>query len=104
VAAVPSNCPHVLTRYAEFRIMPNRQRCGNARKGLGTAGCGIVLTLLVLRVGREDSIDWTAPFQIRIEHLLSNLDRQPVFDFLGRTVQIALDSVKVCWSAFGTVF
>jgi len=60
---VPRLAPHDLRRYAESRTMPNRQRCGHARKGLGTARCGIVLTMPVLRIG--GSSDWTAPFQER---------------------------------------
>jgi integrase len=35
--------PHDLRRYAESRIMPNRQLCGHASKGLDTARYGIVL-------------------------------------------------------------
>src|SRR3984893_6554677 len=51
-AGVPGIAPHDLRRYAESRIMPNRQRCGHARMGLDTARCGIVLAIPVLRVGR----------------------------------------------------
>ena len=55
--------PHDLRRYAESRIMPNRQPCGHARKGLDTALCGIVLTVPVLRAARRTRSDWTPPFQ-----------------------------------------
>ncbi len=54
--------------------MPNRQRCGDASKELGTALSGIVLTMPVMRVGREDS--WTASFSRTIEHV-SNPRRPP---------------------------
>ena len=55
--------PHDLRRYAESRIMPNRQLCGHASKGLDTARYGIVLTMPLLRVGRTTRSDWTARFQ-----------------------------------------
>src|ERR1017187_4293837 len=51
-AGVPGIAPHDCRRYAECRIMPNRQRCGHARMVLDTARCGIVLAMPVLRVGR----------------------------------------------------
>jgi site-specific recombinase XerD len=55
-AGVPGIAPHDLRSYAESRIMPNRKRCGDARRALDTARCGIVLAMPVLRVGRNDPI------------------------------------------------
>jgi site-specific recombinase XerD len=52
VAGISNIAPHDLRRYAECRVMPNRQCCGHARMGLDTARCGIVSAMPVLRVGR----------------------------------------------------
>ena len=66
-AGVPGIAPHDLRRYAESRIMPNRQRCDHAGKAWDTARCGIFLAMPVLRVGRDDrrdgelKMDWTKP-------------------------------------------
>jgi integrase len=67
-ADIPKLAPHHLRRYAEFRTMPNRQRCGHARKALDTVRCGIVLAMPVLRVGRDDPIRLDCAVPRTIEH------------------------------------
>src|SRR5580700_8495708 len=59
---VPGIAPHDLRRYAESRIMPNRNGCGHARKGLDSARCGIVLTMLGQPAGRSTRSNCAAPF------------------------------------------
>ena len=71
-AGVPGIAPHDLRRYAESRIMPNRQRCGHAHKALDTARCGIVLAVAVLRVGRWGLIRLSCAVPGTIEHVLRN--------------------------------
>jgi hypothetical protein len=76
-AGVPGIAPHDLRRYAESRIMPNRQRCDHAGKAWDTARCGIFLAMPVLRVGRDDPIRLNCAVPRTIEHVSRNLGRQP---------------------------
>jgi hypothetical protein len=68
--------------------MPNRRGCGHARKELDTARCGIVLTMLVLRVGGE--ADRTGLHLSKKDGTRIVKPRQVATgDLVGRTVQTA---------------
>jgi site-specific recombinase XerD len=84
-AGVPGIAPHDCRRYAESRIMPNRQRCDHARKALDTARCGIVLAMPVLRFGRWDPMRQDRAFPNTIEHLWSKPRWAARFDCVGKS-------------------